>query len=329
MKVVRLYEYGGPEVIKVEEESTPIAGIHEVLIRVQAIGLNYAEVQMRKGTYPYPLGLPAILGQWGVVAGIVVGIGDGVTHVEVGMSVIAQVPQGSYAEYVVVPALFIFPAPKEITPAQATALLTQGQTAYHTLKFAGRIQPGDTVLIHAAAGGVGSLAVQLAKALHAGKVIATVGTSTKQELVRSLGADIIINYSEPNWIQQVLDHTEGKGADIVLEMVGGQILEGSLRALAPFGRLVYFGSASASTEKWDFVNLLQVLENKSIIGFNIAHFLTSFPELAKEGLEHLYELVSMNRLNPVVKHIFPLENASEAHALLESRQTVGTVILQP
>ncbi|WP_232697418.1 quinone oxidoreductase family protein [Brevibacillus daliensis] len=328
MKAVHLYEFGSPEVLKVVEVQKPIVGANEVLIQVQAIGLNYAEVQIRRGTYPYPQLLPAVLGQWGVVAGRVVEIGESVTDIKIGTNVISQVPSGSYAEYVVVPSFLLLPSPERITPTQSTALLTQGQTAYHTLKSAGRMQAGDTVLIHAAAGGVGSLAI-LAKAFKAGKVIATASTPAKLELAQSLGADVVINYRDPNWTQKVLEHTEGKGVDIILEMVGGDILKGSLYVLRPFGRLIYFGSASASNEKWDQVNLVKLLKNKSIVGFNIEHFLTSFPDIAKSGLEHLYQLISTGQLNPVVQHIFPLDHVVEAHRLLESRQTVGTVVLLP
>ncbi|MGF9913428.1 quinone oxidoreductase [Paenibacillus ehimensis] len=329
MKAIRMYQCGGPEVLKVEDMEKPIPGMHEVLLKVQAIGVNYAEVQQRKGTYPFPVPLPAVLGQWAEVVGQVAEAGEGVTNVEIGRSVIAQVPQGAYAEYVVVPSSMLLPVPHRLNLVQSAALLTQGQTAYHTLKSVGRIQPGETVLIHAAAGGVGSLAIQIARRMKAGKIIATASAPAKLELALSLGADAAINYSEPDWAKQVLECTGGKGADLILEMVGGDILQGSLQVLAPFGRLIYFGSASAVNEKWDRADLVKLLENKSIIGFNIAHFLTSRPESAKAGLEHLYEMISADQLKPVVRHILPLEQAAEAHRLLESRQTVGTIVLKP
>ncbi|WP_159887907.1 quinone oxidoreductase family protein [Paenibacillus puerhi] len=329
MKVVCMYEYGGPEVLKVKEVERPSPGMNEVLIQVKAIGINYAEVQQRKGVYPYPLQLPTVLGQWAEVAGEVVEVGEGVSQLQAGMQVISQVPQGAYAEYVAVPAGFVLPAPPSLTPAQSTALLTQGQTAYHTLKTAGRLQTGETVLIHAAAGGVGHLAVQIAKALHAGQIIGTASTPAKLEVALSLGADAAINYTDPNWTEQVLACTGGRGVDLILDMAGGEILQGSLRVLAPFGRLVYFGSASAVHDKWDQADLVRLLENKSIIGFNIAHLLTSRPEQAKAGLEHLYELMGTGRLKPLVQHRFPLDQAGEAHRLLEARQTSGTVVLVP
>lgn len=329
MKVVRLYDHGGPEAMKIEETSIPVPGMNEVIVRVNAIAVNYSEVQQRQGTYPFPSQLPMVMGQWAVVSGVITELGENVKNLAVGIPIISQVPEGAYAEYVRIPEYLLVPVPQRMNSAQAATLLTHGQTAYHLLKTAGKLQGEDTVLIHAGAGGVGSLAIQIAKALGAKKIVATASTEEKMNLMASLGADETINYTNPGWTQQVLEATEGKGADLILEMAGGDILKGSLNVLAPFGRLVYYGSASAKDNNWDQIDLVSLLSNKSITGFNIAHLLGSDPEKVREGLEALFTMSMTGKLNPVVKHVIPLSEAAEAHRLIESRQTVGTVILQP
>ncbi|WP_019640113.1 quinone oxidoreductase family protein [Paenibacillus fonticola] len=329
MKLVRIYEYGGPEVLKIEDAEKPSAGKNEVVIEVHAIGVNYAEIQQRKGIYPFPISLPSVMGQWAVVAGTIVEIGEGVQSLHIGAYVIAQVPSGAYAEYVVVPEYLLVPAPQGISPEQATTLLTQGQTAFHTLMTAGKMQTGETVLIHAAAGGVGSLAIQIAKACGAGIVIATAGSSEKRSLTLELGADYAIDYNDPDWSRQVMDIAGWKGPDLILDSAGGVILESSLKILAPFGRLVYYGSASARSTSWDQAELVDILANKTIIGFNIAHLLESNPNHAKTGIESLFSLIASGRVKPIVQHILPLEDVAMAHQLIESRQTVGTLVLKP
>lgn len=329
LKIVRIYEFGGPEVLRVEEAEKPRAQKNEVMIQVQAIGVNYAEIQQRKGTYPFPISLPSVMGQWAVVAGSIAEVGEGVQSFEVGAHVIAQVPSGAYAEYVVVPEYLMVPFPEGVCSEEAVTLLTHGQTAYHTLVTTGKLEAGETVLVHAAAGGVGSFAVQIAKAMGAGAVIATVGSSAKIGLVYELGADQVINYADSNWTSQVMEATAGKGADIILDSIGGEILKSSLKVLAPFGRLVYYGSASSNTNQWDRASLIDILENKTIAGFNIGHLLRSNPEHAVTGIQSLYQLIAQGKVRPIVRHILPLVDVAKAHELIESRQTVGVLVLKP
>ncbi|MFT4413655.1 quinone oxidoreductase family protein [Fredinandcohnia humi] len=329
MKVVKLYEIGSPEVLVVEECDIPELGSNEVLIKVANIAINYSEIQQRKGTYPYPTPLPITMGQWGVISGEVVGIGVGVHTISIDSKVVAQVPSGSYAEYVVVPAYLLIPISERVDHMAITALLTQGQTAYHALKTVGNIKHGETVLIHAATGGLGNIAVQIAKAYGAGKVIATVGSQEKVNHTLSIGADVGINYSEENWTEKVIQVTEGKGADLILQSVGGKVLEESIQVLASFGRLIYIGSASSHNSNWDKLDLVNILSNKTVIGFNIANLLSSRPELVGEALESMLSLMISNQLRPQIKYIFSLSDVKKAHELIESRQSIGTVILQP
>ncbi|SOC15504.1 NADPH:quinone reductase-like Zn-dependent oxidoreductase [Ureibacillus xyleni] len=329
MKCVKLYNNGGPEVLEVEEIAIPVPRPNEVVIKVENIAINYSEIQQRKGTYPFPVELPMTMGQWGVISGEVIGIGESVQSICINSKVMAQVPSGSYAEFVTVPAYLLIPLPEHVDRTAVTPLLTQGQTAYHALKTIGNIKQGDTVLIHAASGGLGNIAVQLAKAFGASKVIATASSKEKLDYALSIGADISINYSEPDWTEKVFEATDGKGVDLILETVGGQILKGSIEVLAPFGRLIYIGSASSQNSQWDNLDLINILPNKIVMGLHIAELLSSRPELVKEGLEMMFSLMMKNQLKPEIKYVFPLSDVKKAHELIETRQSLGTVVLKP
>lgn len=329
MKIVKLYEFGEPEVLQIEETKKPVPKENEVIIKVENIALNYSEIQQRKGTYPFPLQLPTTIGQWGVVSGKVIEVGDGVTAISKQAKVMAQIPNGSYAEYVAVSESLLVPLPDHIDIMVATALLTQGQSAYHALKTVGNMKKGEIVLIHAGSGGLGSLAIQMAKAFGAKKIIATASSQEKIDYALSIGANVGINYSEIGWIEEVLLVTNGNGVDLILESVGGDVLEGSIKVLSQFGRLLYIGSSSAKEQVWDRLNLVNILSNKTIIGFNIAHLLSNRPELVREGLEYMFGLMMNNLLKPHIKHVFPFSEVKKAHELIESRKSVGTVILKP
>ncbi|HLG76724.1 MAG TPA: zinc-binding dehydrogenase, partial [Ktedonobacteraceae bacterium] len=236
MKAIQIKQLGRPEVLQLVETETPVPGPGQVLVKVATAGVNFAETMMRQGLYPIQLSLPTILGS--EASGTVVAHGANVQTHAIGTRVaVPFTASGSYAEFVVADAASVFPLPERLDFPQATALLVQGLTAYFLLRLSAPPQPGQSILIQAAAGGVGSLAVQLAKLWGAGTVIATASTTEKLELARRLGADVAINYTEPDWVTQVRQATNGKGVDIVLESVGGQIGEQSLQALAPHGRL--------------------------------------------------------------------------------------------
>jgi NADPH2:quinone reductase len=239
MKAIRINATGGPEVMHLEEIEQPVPRQGEVLIKVAAAGVNYADLAQRQGAYLTSTSLPITLGQ--EVAGTVVGLGPGVTSPAVGTRV-AGFTSGGYAEYAIAATGAIFAIPDQLDFVHAAAFPLQGLTAYQLLRESTHLEKGQSVLVHAAAGGVGTLAIQLAKLMGAGKVIGTASSPVKLELVRSLGADVAINYTQSDWPEQVKQATSGQGADIILEMVGGTITEQSLQCLAPFGHMVIFGA---------------------------------------------------------------------------------------
>lgn len=325
MKAVRFYRYGGPEVLQIEDIPVPQPQAGEVLVKVTASGVNYADTMRRWNTYPEPTPLPYTPG--GEVAGTVEALGEGVGTVAIGTSVLAAMPAGGgYAQYVTIPAGQLIPLPPQLDPLRATAVLVQGLSAHLLLKASARLQPGESVLVQAAAGGVGILAVQLAKRIGAGRVIAAASSIAKLELAQSLGADAGVNYTHDNWPQQVLDANGGRGVDVILEMVGGSVFERNFDCLAPFGRVVVFGLASGQTTLLDPQRLLARCQ--SIIGFYLGQFFAQ-PELIQTSLGELIEEIISDRLTLHVGHVLPLSKVAEAHRLLEGRQTTGKVVLQP
>ncbi|MGW2255593.1 quinone oxidoreductase family protein [Kitasatospora sp. NPDC001660] len=325
MRIVRHYEHGAPSVLRVEEAEKPQPGPGHVLIRTEAIGVTYAEVQRRQGI---PIGghagLPGAPG--GDVAGTVEAVGGGVTNVRVGDRVVVDVDHSAYADYVTADAAWLITVPQDMDAAEATLLPSPAQTAYHALKEAGQLKPGETVLIDAASGGVGHLAVQIAKAMGAGKVIATASTAAKLDFVRSLGADVAINYTDADWDEQVRAATDGRGADVVLETVGGDVLTKSVELTAQFGRLVFYGSASGDIQP---VNPLMLSRMKTVAGFALYAMLYNRPEAIAAGQRDLLEMIRTGRVKPVVHERLPLEDAVKAHELMEARAQLGKVVLVP
>src|SRR6266567_6820600 len=253
MKAIRINETGGPEVMHLEEIETPIPGEGEVLIKVAAAGVNYADLAQRQGAYLTRTRTPMTLGV--EVAGTVAALGPGVSTPAEGGRVVAYV-NGGYAEYALAQATTVIPIPPSLDFPQAAAFPVQGLTAYQLLRESAHIQPGESVLVHAAAGGVGTFAVQLAKLMGAGIVVGTASNDRKIDLIRKLGADAAINYTEDNWVEQVKNATRGQGSDIILEMVGGEIAEQSLKCLAPFGRMVIYGAASGKIAQFSGIQLM-------------------------------------------------------------------------
>lgn len=295
-----------------------------VLVKVKAAGVNFADIARRYGQYLAKTPLPYIPGA--EVAGVITEVSPEVTEYKKGECVVALTDDGGYAEFIALHVSQLVKIPENVDFNQAAAILGQGVSAYHILKTSGQIKKGDTVLVHAAAGGVGTLAVQLAKIMEAGKVIATANSSKKLELVLSLGADVGINYTEENWHEQVLAATEGKGVDIILEMVGGNIFKKSLKCMAINGRLVVYGRAGGQTTKFDPAILMQ--RNVSIIGFWLIHILKDV-KLYKESVIELLNYIGEGKLKLIIGNTFPLDDAKLAHELIEGRQTFGKIVLNP
>ena len=326
MLAVRFYQHGGPEVLKCEEVPTPRPGADEVLIRVEAAGVNYADTVRRNGDfYPVPTVLPAILG--GEIVGSIEALGEGVDHLEVGANVFALIDVGGYAQYAVAPTSSIIPVPEGIDPVQGIALIVQGLTAALVLKETAGLRAGERILIQGAAGGVGLLSVQLAKIYGAGLIIAAAGSPEKREFALSLGADCTVDYTQPDWPQQILEVTDGHGVDIVQEMTGGHVFQQSLDCLAKFGRMVVYGLASREPVNLDPGRLLPF--NHTVKGFYLGGFLHDKRELVNATLVELTGFVASGRLKLHMGDSFPLSKAAEAHRLLEGRQTRGKLVILP
>lgn len=319
MKAVRIYERGGTDVLRYEDLPTPTPGAGEVLIAVAAAGVNYADLGQRSGNYPNLVPLPATLGY--EVAGTIVAHGPGVAGPPDGTRVVALV-NGGYAEYAVAPAALAVPIPAGVSFAQATVVPIQGQTAYLLLARAARIQPGERVLIHAAAGGVGSLAVQLARLLGAGLVLGSSTSPDKLAYIRELGADAAINMNTPNWVEAVMQATRGQGVDIVLDPVGGPLGPPNVACLAPFGRLLVFGSLSGAVTP--LISQMLIPKCLSVSGYNTV----IQPQADQLQASHaLLDLIAAGQLQITLDHTYPLAEAAAAHAAIEARQTRGKVVL--
>lgn len=292
MKAVRFHQTGGPEVLVLEDVPIPTPGSGEILIRVEAAGVNYADTMRRNGD-PYAEPSPTPYAPGIEVAGTVEAHGPGVQGPAVGTSVFASPEWGGYAQYVTASAARVMPLPAGLTPVQATTLVVQGLTASLVLRQAGQLAPGETVAVEAAAGGVGSFAVQLAKLFGASQVIGLASDGAKCARARQLGADEAIDYTDPSWPRAVRRLTGGRGTDLLLEMTGGVTLSRALQALAPFGRMVVYGQAGRQPAHVDTQRL--VVPNHSIAGFYLGAYIGR-RELIRSTLEELIDYVLDKRL---------------------------------
>lgn len=324
MKAVRLTEYGGPEVLHLVDIDKPVPTGHEVLIEIKAIGVNYADTARREGQYVVKTPLPFIPGA--EIAGVVAAVGEKVRTVKPGNRIVTLIESGGYAEYALANEKALIPIPEQLDFHTAVALPLQGLSAYHILKTMGRLEKGESVLVHAAAGGVGTIAVQLAKLFGAGKVIATASSKEKLALAQEMGADVLINYTEPDWEKQVLEATGGKGVNVALEMVGGDVFNKTVKCLATFGRLVVFGAASGEQGKFYPSSLMA--RNQSVIGFFLPQIMRK-PELLQPSLVELLTYLGAGKLKLTIGGVFPLEDAAKVHTLLQGRKTQGKLILEP
>jgi NADPH2:quinone reductase len=331
MKAVRFHENGGPEVLRYEDVADPAPGPGQVLLRVLAAGVNYADTSRRQGgtSYPRPTPLPFTPGS--EVVGIVEQLGDGVTTVARGATVIAWLGQGGYAEEAVASTADLLPVPQGIKPDEALALIVQGLSAALILKAGARLRAGDSVLIEGAAGGVGTLAVQLAKIYGAGKVIGAASTAAKRELVMRLGADAAVDYTRPDWAAQVKAKNGGRAIDVILEMTGGAVFEQALDCLAPGGRMVGYGNASRQPMTLNLQRLFA--QNQTVTGFFLSGCIAlqsqDRPAFVAQLLDELAGYVRDGRLRLQLGGSYKLAQAAEAHRAIESRRTTGKVVLVP
>jgi NADPH2:quinone reductase len=324
MHVVEVDAYGDPSVLAWRERDEPVPGPGEVAIRVTQTGVNFADVQARRGAYhgggqpPFVPGLDC--------TGTIVALGEGVDTLRVGERVAAFPPAGSYAEVVVAPLATTYALDPSISDDDAASLLML-VTAYNVLTFAGRLAPGESVLVHAAAGGVGSTAVQLARALGAGTIFATAGSAEKCAIARDAGADVAIDYRREDFARRILDATDGRGVDLILDSVAGEVFGAGLTALAPFGRIVAFGNASG-TPGTVRTNELHPT-NRAVIGYSSGSYRKLRPQALRPAAEASLRLVAEGKVHVIVGARFALREAAEAHRLVESRAGHGKVLLRP
>lgn len=326
MKQVRIDTYGSPEVMRIVETDVPTPGPGEVSIRVEAIGVNYSDTLRRRNQYFQPTPLPYVLGSEAV--GQIVALGEGVAEpFAEGITVLAILPfGGGYSEYLIARAEFCVPLPPGIEADAATAIFVQGSTAQLMVSQVAPDLGGKTVLVNAAAGGVGSLLVQLAK-MNGAKVIAASSSDEKLKFAESFGADATVNYALPNWSEQVKAANGGKGVDVVFEMVGGEVYNESLKSLAQGGQIIVYGAASGkqgSVHPEYFVD-----ENISQSGFNLAFFINNKMPIWQEALGTVIGLLAQGKLKVETAKTFSLANAAEAHRQIEARRTTGKVVLKP
>jgi NADPH2:quinone reductase len=326
MRAVQLSRFGPPDVLEIVDVPTPIPAPGEVLVRVRASGVNFFETLMRQDRYAVTPELPMIFGV--EVAGVIEALGDGVARSLLGARVAVPMfavgrGSGGYAERLAIDAASAVPIPDDLSFEDATALMVQGLTALHLVRRSPPV--GKTVLVNAAAGGVGSLLVQLAKRAGAKLIVATASTNEKLDFARSIGADAGVDYTAPDWVARVRDATGGAGADIVYELVGGAVTRASLDALAPRGELVFGALGRFDLDASDLEKMF--LRNQSLRGFALLPLLT--PAVLKSSLTELFDLAASGELKVIQGGRYPLDQASEAHRAIEERRTTGKVVLVP
>jgi len=323
MKAIVFDKIGGPEVLEVSEVPKPDVRPGMVRIKVHAIGVNFADTRFRQGTYVVKPKFPDTPGM--EAAGVVEALGEGVTEPRPGARVAAFTVK-SYAEYCQAPAPMVIPLPDFVSFVEGAAFPIQVLTAYHMLHTADSTGQGKTVLVHSAAGGVGLVAVQLAKIAGA-SVFGTVSSDAKKRLVLEHGADAVINYATEKFADEVLKLTDGRGVDLILDAVGKPTFEEGLRCLAPLGHLILYGRAGGPT---DPVNVAALsAKSQKVSGFMLPMITRGFPEKTRESAERCFALMREGRLKLHIGKTFPLAEAAEAHRYLESRQSTGKLVLIP
>jgi NADPH2:quinone reductase len=321
VRAVQLLAFGGPEVLDVADVAVPEPGEGEVLVRVSRAGVNFGDTHQREGSYVAERQLPFVLG--GEVAGV---LESGAPGFECGERVVALLETGGYAEYAAAPVAQTFSVPEALSDAAALALLIQGLTAWHLLRTSARLSPGESVVVHSAAGGVGGLAVQLAKAMGAGRVIATAGSDDRRARALELGADVAVDPETEALTDALVEANADRPVDVVLEAAGGRVFEQSLQALAPFGRLVAYGNSTR--EKVRVSNAALLKTSRAVVGFWLYHCLER-RELTEGPLRDLYERAARGQLMPQVGETYAMSDVARAHSDLAARRTTGKLLLDP
>ncbi|SHG85029.1 NADPH2:quinone reductase [Jatrophihabitans endophyticus] len=315
MRAVQLTEFGGPETLVVRDLPDPEADPGQRVLDVLASGVNYADTHQTEDSYLAKQTLPLIPGS------------EVVVRDDAGRRLVGMVSGGGYAQRIAVDTAQLFPVPDGVTDAQALTTLVQGATAWHLLRTSTHLQQGESVVVHAGAGGVGTIAIQLAKRWGAGRVIATASSEEKRALTRELGADVAVDSRAEDLTAALREANDGKRVDVVLEMTGGSVFDQSLAALAPLGRLAVFGMAGrTSPAPVDPGRLMG--RSAAVIGFWLVHVVQR-PELFAAAVTDLLDLVAQGAITPVVGETYPLAEAAVAHRSLLDRSSVGKLVLDP
>ncbi|WKA58063.1 NADPH:quinone oxidoreductase family protein [Planococcus shenhongbingii] len=328
MKAIVVKELGAPEVMQLLEVEEPKITPNQVLIQVQAISVNFADIKARQGQYhgtaPGAAFTPGL-----DCAGEIIEVGSEVTKCKPGQRVMAFPKEGSYAEYVAADEDLTYMVPDGMDIETAAASLTVGITAYNVIQKMARLAPGESILIHAAAGGIGSTAIQLAKIFGAGMIIGTVGSDEKKGIAKNFGAGHVINYVTGDFVEEVKKLTDGKGVDVILDTVAGENFEKSMKCLAPFGRIISFGHGNSGSVPGKITTADLHSSCRSVIGYSTGTYRKQRPEFLQEAAQRITAFMLEKKLEMAISKRFPLAEASEAHAHIESRKSIGKILLIP
>jgi len=322
MKAVRVHKYGGPEVLTMDDIAVPEPKAGEARVKIEAIGVNFIDIYQRTGLYP--IQTPFTLGS--EAAGVVDAVGPGVTEVRKGDRVAYSMVIGAYAEFAVVPAWRLVPVPVNVDAKSAACLMLQGMTAHYLTHSTYALKKGETALVHAAAGGVGLLLIQIAKQLGA-NVIGTVSTEAKAQLAKELGADHVILYTQSDFLAEVKKLTDNRGVHVVYDSVGQTTFDKSLDCLKPRGYLVLFGQSSGPVPPFD-PGKLAAKGSLFLTRPSLAHYTLNRDELLQRA-DDLFNWTASGKLKLRIEKTFAMANAADAHRDLEGRKTTGKVILLP
>ena len=325
MKFIKIEKHGGPDVLKLNSQAVPDPGPDEVLIRVEAAGVNRPDIMQRKGLYPPPPGATDVLGL--EVSGTVEKTGGNVTELKVGAQVCALVSCGGYAEFCLASASICLPIPEKISLEHAAGIPETFFTVWTNVFERGHLKSGETLLVHGGSSGIGTTSIQLGKAFGA-KVYTTAGTQEKCDFCKNLGADVAINYNENDFEAEIKALTENRGVDVILDMVGGLYFPKNIKILASEGRLLQIALMQGYKAEVDFRPLL--MKRVTLTGSTLRpRSVKEKAEIARGLFKEVWPLLDSGIIRPIIHQTFPLEKAADAHRLMESSNHIGKILLKP